>query len=188
MSEARQSIRERLFDAASQLFYAEGIRGVGVEAIAKAAHTTKMGLYRHFESKDVLITEWVRVLVAEYAAVLDGLEASHPDDPHAQLMGFAEFIADDVARASYRGCPFINTIAELPAADHPARQLIETRKVRQLRRLGALCAKAGIAEPRQAAVHLTLLLEGAQSAAQNGSVPRLRENLLKLVDSILKAA
>lgn len=187
MSEARQSIRERLFDAASQLFYAEGIRGVGVEAIAKAAQTTKMGLYRHFESKDELITEWVRQLAAQYAEVMDRLEASHPDDPRAQLMGFAEFIADDVVRASYRGCPFINTIAELPAADHPARQLIEAHKARQLRRLGTLCAKAGIAEPKLGAIHLTLLLEGAQTVAQNGSVPRLRENLLKLVDTILNA-
>jgi AcrR family transcriptional regulator len=187
MSEAKQSIRERLFDAASQLFYAEGIRGVGVEAIAKAARTTKMGLYRHFESKDELITEWVRQLVAQYAEVMDRLEASHPDDPRAQLMGFAEFIADDVVRAAYRGCPFINTIAELPAADHPARQLIEAHKARQLRRLGALCAKAGIAEPKLGAIHLTLLLEGAQTAAQNGSVPRLRENLLKLVDTVLNA-
>ena len=187
MSEAKQSIRERLFDAASQLFYAEGIRGVGVEAIAKAAQTTKMGLYRHFESKDELITEWVRQLAAQYAEVMDRLEATHPDDPRAQLMGFAEFIADDVVRASYRGCPFINTIAELPAADHPARQLIEAHKVRQLRRLGTLCAKAGIAEPKLGAIHLTLLLEGAQTVAQNGSVPRLRENLLKLVDTILNA-
>ena len=188
MNEAKLSIQERLFDAASRLFYAEGIRGVGVEAIAKAAQTTKMGLYRHFESKDVLITEWVRRLTAQYAAVMDGLETRHPDDPRGQLTGFAEFIADDVARASYRGCPFINTIAELPDAAHPARQLIEAHKARQLRRIGALCAKAGVAEPKQAAIHLTLLLEGAQSAAQNGSVPRLRENLLKLVDAVLIAA
>ncbi|HEX7983926.1 MAG TPA: TetR/AcrR family transcriptional regulator [Duganella sp.] len=187
MNVEKQSIRDRLFDAASQLFYAEGIRGVGVEAIAKAARTTKMGLYRHFESKDVLITEWVGQLVAQYAAVMDGLEARYPDDARGQLMGFAEFIADDVARASYRGCPFINTIAELPDVDHPARQLIEAHKARQLRRIGALCAKAGVAEPKLAAIHLTLLLEGAQTAAQNGSVPRLRENLLKLAEMVLNA-
>jgi AcrR family transcriptional regulator len=185
MSEVKLSIRERLFEAAAQLFYAEGVRGVGVEAIAKAAQTTKMGLYRHFESKDVLITEWVQQMVAQYAAVMDQLEAGYPDDPRRQLLGFAEFIADDVARASYRGCPFINTIAELPDESHPARRLIEAHKARQLRRLGALCAKAGVAEPKQAAIHLTLLLEGAQTAAQNRSVPRLREHLLKLTAAIL---
>jgi AcrR family transcriptional regulator len=185
MGEEKLPIRDRLFDAAARLFYAEGIRGVGVDAIAKAAQTTKMGLYRHFESKDVLIAEWVRQLVAQYASVLDALETRHPAEPSRQLRGFAEFIADDVAGASYRGCPFINTIAELPDPEHPARRLIAAHKARQLQRIAALCAQAGLAEPKLAAIHLTLLLEGAQTGAQNGSVPRLRDNLLKLVDAML---
>ena len=114
-----------------------------------------------------------------------GSAIGHPAEPSRQLRGFAEFIADDVAGASYRGCPFINTIAELPDPEHPARRLIAAHKARQLQRIAALCAQAGLAEPKLAAIHLTLLLEGAQTGAQNGSVPRLRDNLLKLVDATL---
>ena len=57
-------VRARILVAAGDLFHKQGIRGVGVEAIAEAAQTNKMTLYRYFDSKDELITEWVRGIVA----------------------------------------------------------------------------------------------------------------------------
>ena len=57
--------RERILEAAALMFYEDGIRGVGVEAIAAAADTTKMAIYRNFDSKDELVAEWVRGLPAE---------------------------------------------------------------------------------------------------------------------------
>ncbi|KGF81397.1 TetR family transcriptional regulator [Massilia sp. JS1662] len=183
----RIPLRERVFRAASGLFYREGIRGVGVDAIAKAAGTTKMGLYRQFESKDVLITEWVAQQVAQYRAVLDELARRWPDEPRRQLIGFAQFIADDIERSSHRGCAFINTIAELPDDSHAARRLIEEHKARQLERLTALCRACGLSRPDRAAIHLTLILEGAQAVAQNRSVPQLRKHLMELTEDVLAA-
>src|SRR5579872_6705281 len=52
--------RDRILAAAADLFYRQGIRAVGVEAIAEAAHTNKMTLYRHFPSKDELVAEYLR--------------------------------------------------------------------------------------------------------------------------------
>ena len=51
--------RDRIFDCAQDLFHPKGIRGVGVEAIAEAAGTSKMALYRHFDFKDELIIEYL---------------------------------------------------------------------------------------------------------------------------------
>lgn len=184
-NEKRAPLRERVLSAASRLFYLEGIRGVGVDAIAKAAGTTKMGLYRQFDSKDVLIEAWVAEQAAQYRAVLDELADRWPDAPHRQLMGFAQFIADDVARSSHRGCAFINTIAELPDDAHAARKLIEVHKARQLERLTVLCRACGLDHPERKAVHLTLMLEGAQAVAQNRSVPRLRQTVMELAEDIL---
>lgn len=183
----RVPLRERVFDAASALFYQEGIRGVGVEAIAKAAGTTKMGLYRQFESKDVLITAWVAQQVAHYSAVLDRLAERWPGEPRRQLIGFAQFIADDVERSSHRGCAFINTIAELPDDAHAARKLVERHKARQLERLIALCRACGCTRPESTAIHLTLMLEGAQAVAQNRSVPQLSRHVMELAEAILAA-
>lgn len=184
--EPRAPLRQRLFDAAATLFYEEGIRGVGVDAIARAAGTTKMALYRHFESKDALITAWLEQLVAQYSGVLDELAQRHPNAPDKQILGFAQFIADDLARASHRGCPFINSIAELPDASHPARVLVMEHKARQLSRLEKLCKEAGVAHPAAAAAHLGCVLEGAQVMAQNGSAPRIGPQMLAMVRVILK--
>jgi AcrR family transcriptional regulator len=183
----RIPLRERIFRAVSELFYREGIRGVGVEAIAKEAGTTKMGLYRQFESKDALVTAWVEQQIAQYREVLDELARRWPGEPRRQLIGFAQFITDDVERSSHRGCAFINTVAELPDDSHAARRLIEEHKARQLERLTALCRGCGLSCPDRAAIHLTLVLEGAQAVAQNRSVPQLRKQVMELIEDILAA-
>jgi len=57
--------RDRIVEAARDLFHKQGYRGVGVDAIAEAAGTNKMTLYRHFGSKDDLIVECLRTAIAE---------------------------------------------------------------------------------------------------------------------------
>src|SRR6266487_945591 len=75
--------RERIIAVAADLFYRHGIRAVGVEAVAEAAGTNKMTLYRHFTSKDELVAEYLRSLVAEAEKSWDRLEAQHPNAPRA---------------------------------------------------------------------------------------------------------
>src|SRR5262245_66154534 len=77
--------RERILQAARELFYREGINAVSVDAIAAAAGTNKMTLYRHFESRDALISAYLAELAAEGEGVWDEARAAHPGDPHAQL-------------------------------------------------------------------------------------------------------
>src|SRR3954463_6645031 len=77
--------RERILAASGDLFYRLGIRAVGVEAIAEAAGTNKMTLYRHFTSKDELVAEYLRRLAAKAGKFWDELAAGHPGDPRAQL-------------------------------------------------------------------------------------------------------
>ncbi|MEU4116448.1 helix-turn-helix domain-containing protein [Kitasatospora sp. NPDC028055] len=177
--------RERILDAAEELFSREGIKAVGVQAIASRAGTTKMALYRHFATKDALVEEWLRIVAADYTAAFDQLAAAHPDEPRAQILGMARFIADGLPGISHRGCPFINSIAELPDRTHPARRLIEAHKAGQLRRLNGLCTRAGLPDPDGAAAEITFVLEGAQVSAQNGSVEHAGERLMAIVAAVL---
>lgn len=177
--------RERILDAAEELFSGEGIRAVGVQAIADRAQTTKMALYRHFATKDALIEEWLRIVVAGYSAAFDRLEDAHPDDPRAQLLDVARFFADGLPDISHRGCPFVNSIASLPDRAHPARRLIEEHKAAQLRRIARMCALAGVVDPDEAAVEITFALEGAQVSVQNGSVGNAGERLRAMVTAIV---
>src|SRR3984957_21205804 len=77
--------RERILATARDLFYRQGIHAVGVDAIAEAAGTNKMTLYRHFGSKDVLIAECLAKLVAELEAAWDATARRHAGDPVGRL-------------------------------------------------------------------------------------------------------
>jgi AcrR family transcriptional regulator len=94
--------RQRILDAADDLFRRYGIRGIGVEAIAEAAGTNKMTLYRHFASKDELVAEWVRGIVGQKEAEWDEISAEHPDDAQAQLVDWSRRVAKKFAEMEER--------------------------------------------------------------------------------------
>lgn len=179
--------RERILDAAEDLFQSEGIRRVGVQTIAERAGTTKMAIYRHFETKDALVAEWLRIVAADYQAAFDRVEAEHPGRPREQILGLARFIAEGLPAISHRGCPFINSLAELPDQGHPARQVIEEHKAHQTRRLLGMCVEAGLPDPEQATAEITFVLEGAQVSTQNGSIDKAGERLMRIIEGIVSA-
>src|SRR3984893_7806336 len=139
--------RERLLAVAAELFYRHGIRAVGVEAIAEAAGTNKMTLYRHFPSKDELVAEYLRQEAHKADAYWDQLEAAHPDDPLAQIRAWVKAMAAHVADCKERGCALANAAVGLPEKDHPARAVIEDCKRRQRDARVRLCDRAGLRDP-----------------------------------------
>src|SRR5438309_7132345 len=95
--------RARLLAVAAELFYRHGIRAVGVDAIAEAAGTNKMTLYRHFASKDELVAEYLRQF-AEFADTCwDRFARAHPGDSRAQLRAWLIEMAEHLASAGERG-------------------------------------------------------------------------------------
>lgn len=179
--------RQRILDAARELFYSRGIRAVSVDEIAAAASTNKMTLYRHFESKDQLVAEYLRSLNA-YAIQRDE-EAIRPytGDPVAQLRALVARAGTDLCKADLRGCPVANAAVEFPEKDHPARVVIEDCKNQQRERLVNLCRNAGYAEPERLAEQLFLLFEGAcanvQSMGRCGPGARFTEMAHALMES-----
>ena len=181
------SPRERILSVASELFYRHGIRAIGVEAIAEAAKTNKMTLYRHFASKDELVAEYLRRLAEHAKASWDELEAEHPGDPPAQLRAWLKDMAAHVASGDERGCPLANAAVELPDKDHPARRVIEEFKTAQRERLIQLCAAAALTEPEMLADELFLLLEGARVTAQSMGPKGLRDRLVRMGEAMINA-
>jgi AcrR family transcriptional regulator len=179
--------RERIIAAAADLFQKQGIRGVGVEAIAEAAGTNKMTLYRHFASKDELIAEWARGIVAQKEALWDELSVKYPQDPEAQLVEWSRRVADKLAELERRGSMLANALAELPDKDHPARRVIQAHKQRELKHIQKLCEEAGFRDPDLAANLFYLLLEGAHSCVQCTGMKRVGEDLVRLVDLMVES-
>lgn len=158
--------RERIIAAARDLFYRHGIRAVGVDAIAEAAGTNKMTLYRHFESKDVLVAEYLRGLAAEKRGVWSDFESAHPGDPRAQLEAWLVEAARNVSDPTSRGCALANAAVELPDKEHPARCVIEQCKRDSRDKLVLLCRQAGVTRPELLADQLFMLFEGALVCTQ----------------------
>jgi AcrR family transcriptional regulator len=181
------SPRERILTAASDQFYRHGIRAVGVDAIAEAAQTNKMTLYRHFSSKDELVAEYLRREVEHASKSWERREAHYPGNPLGQLRAWLADMAGHVASGDERGCPLANAAVELPEKDHPARRVIETYKASVRERLAQLCAAAGLAEPEVLADELFLALEGARVTAQSMSPQGMGERLVRMGEALIKA-
>jgi len=179
--------RERILAVASTLFYKHGIRAVGVEAIAQAAGTNKMTLYRHFVSKDELVAEYLRRLAAEAETLWVELEAAHPGDARAQLRAWLEAMGKAVTSGKERGCALANAAVELPERHHPARCVIEEHKKEQRERLVRLCRSAGLDEPDMLADELFLLLEGARVSAQSVGPQGPSSRLARMGEALIAA-
>ena len=183
----RISPRARILAAASDLFYRHGIRAVGVEAVAEAAQTNKMTLYRHFPSKDELVAEYLRSNVEQANASWAERAARHAGDPLGQLRAWLDDMAGHVASGNERGCPLSNAAVELPEKNHPARRVIEAYKASVRERLAGVCAEAGLAEPDLLADELFLLLEGARVTAQSMGPQGMGERLVRMGEAMIKA-
>jgi len=179
--------RERILQAARALFYRDGINAVSVEAIAAAADTNKMTLYRHFSSRDALVAAYLEGLAAEGEGIWDEARRQHPGDAEAQLRTILRQVSQWASDASARGCALANAAVELARRKHPARRVVEAHKRRQRERLAALVRAAGYARPERVADELFLLVEGArvtlQSVGPEGPGARLYTLVSELLDS-----
>jgi AcrR family transcriptional regulator len=179
-------VRERILVAAGDLFHRQGIRGIGVEAIAEAAGTNKMTLYRYFDSKEALIEEWVRLIVAHKEEDWKDLSAKHRGDPHGHLQDWSRRVSAKLAGLEERGSSLGNALAELPDPNHPARRLIQEHKQREHKRVLRLCKEAGFPNPALSANLFYMLLEGAHSCVQCIGMRQIGEHLVQVVDLMVE--
>lgn len=160
-SEQKIAPRDRIVSTACQLFREHGIRGIGVDAIAEAASTNKMTLYRHFGSKDDLVCEALKHSSRTLDKAWEDLEKENPGDPRAQLTAWVKARAQYLSSEPY-GCDLANAAVELKEQGHPAHAIIETLKMEQHSRLADLCRSTGVSDPELLADTLSMLLEGAR--------------------------
>ena len=180
---------ERLRDVAKELFYKQGIRATGVEELCRVAGTTKISLYRAYESKDELIASVLRQDCAEETCWLD--KAQHvgltpAERPRAYVKAAAEAMREN---DGYRGCPLGMAIVEFPDPEHPARQVADTYKLKVRAAIQQMLADAGAAEPNETGDTLLLMIEGAFAAApylgHMAAADALERGGLRMLDAVL---
>lgn len=158
--------QQHLLNAAEHLFYREGVRAVGVDAVVERAGVNKMSLYRQFSSKDDLVLAYLKRKDESFFGYVERSFAKHPGEPAKQLQQYFDDLAMRASVDDYRGCPFVNVACEFPEIDHPVRQFVSDNKARLLARLNELATAAGADDPAALADALGLLVEGVYAASQ----------------------
>lgn len=149
--------RERLVAAAERLFYAEGIRAVGVERLLAESGVGRASFYRHFPSKDDLVLAMLRGYDQRFRDWLAKALAEAADDPVALF----DALADRFDDAAFRGCASIRTMIEFVDGDDPLHRAAAAHKEAVLADLDAWLAAAGRADHATLAEQFLLLIDGA---------------------------
>ncbi|CAN5577995.1 TetR/AcrR family transcriptional regulator [soil metagenome] len=152
--------RRKLLAAAHELFYGGGIYATGVSAVAERAGVTKMTLYAHFPSKGELVTAYLEDNDRLWREFLEEKLLSH-EDPRGKLLAVCDAYEEYFTTREMRGCAFVNSAAEFPDPDHPARQVIRRHKAGIRERLRCLASEAGAEDAATLAERLFVVLEGA---------------------------
>jgi AcrR family transcriptional regulator len=160
--------RERLLDAAEELFYAHGIAATGVDAVLRRAGASPATLYAHFAGKDGLVAAYLERRHERWRSTWDAVLA-RTEDPHDRLLSVFDALAlfrrDSGAT---RGCAVLAAAAELPARDHPAHAWIKADTALLHDRLHDLAVAAGENDPESVAAELVLLYDGTLAAYARG--------------------
>lgn len=178
--------RARILDAASRLFYREGINTTGVEQLASAAAVSKRTLYQHFSSKEAVVEEYLRGIQDRVGDPISPTPADLARTPRARLLAIFD---RPLPPGQMRGCPFHNAAVE--AASMPGVQdIVHNHKQDFLDGLIALAQQAGAANPRLLGWQLAVLYEGAAALGTSLDDPTswgyARKAAQTLLDSAVK--
>ena len=177
------SARERILATASELFYREGIRAIGVDTVVERSGVSKTSLYRLFESKDALIAAFAAEQDRLFWARWDRIEEQHADDPRALLEALLSGFAERIGRPAYRGCAFFNLATEFPDRNHPGRVIARGNKEEMRARLASIVAKLGVRDPNRVASQIALIINGAYAT---GLITQSHDLKGELVDAAMK--
>ena len=173
-------MRERILETADRLFYRQGIRVVGVDTIAAEIGISKRTLYNYFPSKDDLI-------VAYLSRHLRPIEASDLP-PAEQILDDFDRLERAMRRDGYRGCPFVNAVAELADPTHAAHQIASVHKDKRRNLFRNLLIRLNVADPDGLATQLMILGEGAVAQALVHGDPKMSRAAREAARVLLTAA
>jgi AcrR family transcriptional regulator len=181
------SVRERLIEAASELFYAYGLRAVSVDKVIDRAGTTKVTFYRHFPSKDELVVAYLEQRAELERAGIGAAVAANDGDAEATFRLVAQATGDLACTAGFRGCPFINAAAEYPDPDSAVRRLIAEHRGWYRATFRVLVEPLGLEDPAGVADDLMLLRDGAMVAGYLDDPSTLAASFFRSCQSVLRA-
>ena len=182
---AKVSTRERILEAATGLFYAQGLRSVSADKIIERAGITKVTFYRHFRTKDELIVAYLEGQAERERADVAATLTQADGDPDKAIRLFAETVGAVSCAPGFRGCPFINAAAEYADHDHPVRQAVADHRRWFKAALEEMITPLGLAKPTSIADQLVLLRDGAMVNGYLGDPKTVSHSLYHAARAVL---
>jgi AcrR family transcriptional regulator len=156
-------VRERILGTASELFYNDGIQAVGIDAIIRRADVARMSFYRHFASKEGLVLAYLERHDAQFRAWLEAEVVRRARRPADRPLAIFDALAVRIVSENYRGCAFVNAMAETADRDAVVHRAAAAHKAKVGDYIARVLKEAGH-DPRLAP-DLLLLVDGAVVAA-----------------------
>jgi AcrR family transcriptional regulator len=187
-SSSKPSARDRIMQAASTLFYQEGVQNVGIDRIIAESGVAKMSLYNHFKSKDALIAAWLQQRDANWREWFQNTVEAQATDPKERLLAMFDALEAWFSQPDFRGCAFINSSVELVDPEHPGYQVAIAHQREIYDYILQLVKAAEIANPDTVAEQLLLLVEGAIVVAMMRRSPAAATQAKTAAATLLQAA
>jgi AcrR family transcriptional regulator len=156
--------RDRLLNAADDLFYKEGIRSVGINRVLEEAQTPIMTLYRNFGSKDGLAAAYLERRGERRFEKFNTEVNRRASSPREKILATFDVLREELEQPDYRGCPFINATVEMASPDHEVSKIARHHKHVSRQWFLDLAVKAGVPDPTALALQLLMLWDGASMA------------------------
>ncbi|WP_097460596.1 TetR/AcrR family transcriptional regulator [Mangrovitalea sediminis] len=151
--------RDRILETASRLFYQEGLRATGIDRIIAESGVAKMSFYRHFPSKTDLIVAFLNARHQRWMSWFKG-EVDRRIDSEGRLDVIAEVLEEWFQQPDFRGCAFINTVAESGSSSSREREIAVQHKAELADYLETVARKLGLPEPAAMAEDMMVIIEG----------------------------
>ncbi|WP_370062467.1 TetR/AcrR family transcriptional regulator [Mycobacterium sp. MAA66] len=182
----RLPVRDRLLAASDELFYRDGVRSTGIDAIIEKAGVAKASLYYIFGGKDELVAAYLRGRHDRWRRDIEARQAGI-GDPVVKILVIFDAIADYVSLPNFRGCPFELADAEAPVGEC---QGVATKEHRDWMEqyFRELAAGTGAADSRALADALIVLYNGALATATTSVPPRAAAMTAKRIARLTLAA
>jgi AcrR family transcriptional regulator len=161
--------RERLLDAAYDLFAANGIGQVGIDTILAKSGCAKASLYSNFESKvDLAIAFLERREAVWTRGWLEAEVKRRKSSPDERLLAIFDVFDGWFRKKTFEGCSFINVLLE-SKVDSPVRRAaaIHLSKIRAIVR--SLAQDANLRDPEKFAQAWHMLMKGSIVSACEGN-------------------
>jgi AcrR family transcriptional regulator len=181
------SVPERILRTASDLFYEEGIRAVGIQRVIEEAGIAKASLYAHYASKDDLVAACLDERATASRARIEARLADPSLDARGRLLRFFEVQAEAIDDPAFRGCPLINANSEISDPAHPAKAVTARQRAWLHRLLASLATEAGAQAPDDLAGALLLIHDGAAASALVDRSPDASRHARRAAEQLLDA-